>query len=126
MTTASAPSDLPVSAPFIVGARETLISELIEAILQGEPLLALTGAAGAGKSTIASAIQQALTERSVDILRVGRGEAGSIDLRTITCQLLGKPEAEFDAEDIEGLFDVMTARSAPDRRVVVLIDDAHL
>ena len=104
---------------FIVALRQTLLAELLEAVVtQGVSLLALTAPAGTGKTTLASALQHDLVDRSVHVLRIGRGEGCRLDLRAVACQVLGKPEADFNADDIEALFDVMAVRCVPDQKLV--------
>lgn len=115
------------SPRFIVALRQTLLAELVEAVMtQGVSLLALTAPAGTGKTTLASALQQELVDRSMHVLRIGRGEGCRLDLRAVACQVLGKPEADFNVDDIEALFDVMTVRSVPGQKLVLIIDDAEL
>ena len=118
--------DGPDAHRFIVTARRSLLAELVAAISQGAPLLALTGPPGSGKSTLAEALHEELLSRSVHVLRADRGESQNIDLRAFASQLLDKAETDFDADDIEALFDVLTTRSVPDQKVVLIIDNAEL
>lgn len=119
--TSSPPGDSPDLQRPIVTVHQALLAELVESVVRGTRLIALTGPAGAGKTTIAAALQQELLSRSVEVSRIDGGSAGRIDLRALTCQLLDKPEADFDADDIEALFDVMTGQGR-----VLIIDDAEL
>jgi type II secretory pathway predicted ATPase ExeA len=75
---------------------------------------------------MAAAIHEELTRRAVRVLRVDSGGGSGIRLRTIIAQLLGKPETEVNADDVEWLFEAMTEREAPDERLAVIIDDAEL
>jgi hypothetical protein len=60
-----------------------------------------------------------------DVMRVRSGERGGIDLRALSCQLLGKPETEFTAEDAEGVFDLLGTEPNPGQRRVVIIEGAE-
>ena len=94
--------------------------------MRGEAFLALTGPAGSGKTTAAAAIRNELASRSVNVLLVHRGPDNTLRLRDIVSQVLDKPDTALNDDDIEKLFDVMTVRETPDRRVVLIIDDAEL
>ncbi len=100
--------------------------EMVESLAQGTPLVALTGPAGAGKTTMAAALDLELRGQGVQVMRVRRGEAGDVGLRTLSSQLLGKPEAEFTVNDVEALYEVMLPPEAPRHRSVIIIDDAEL
>jgi type II secretory pathway predicted ATPase ExeA len=110
---------------FVLTARHAAIAALVEGVMQGEPLLALTGPPGIGKSIVASAIRDELIARSVRVLEVHRGDGDGISLQTIASQLLGKPEAGLNDDDIERLFDVLTAREEPEQTFALIVDDAE-
>jgi hypothetical protein len=103
-----------------------LVAEVSDVVMQGARMLAVTGAPGVGTSRFAAALEAELESRRARVLRVGRGEGGMLGLRALASQLLGRAEADFDADDIEALFDVLTTRSAPDERLVLIIDDAEV
>jgi len=104
----------------------TTIDRMVAAVMRGEAFLALTGPAGSGKTTAAAAIRNELASRSVNVLLVHRGPGNTLRLRDIVSQVLGKPDTTLNDDDIEKLFDVMTVRETPDRRFVLIIDDAEL
>jgi type II secretory pathway predicted ATPase ExeA len=110
----------------LAGARSRLLAEIVDSLLQGTQFLTLTGAHGVGKTTMAVAIREELSKRSVSVRWVdGRGGSG-IHLRAIMFQILGEPQADVDDDvDIERLFDAMTEREAPIQRWVLIIDDAE-
>jgi len=110
---------------FVLAAREATVAALIDGVMQGQPFVALTGPPGIGKTTVASAVRDALVDRSVRVLEIRRSEGAGISLRTIASQLLGRPEAGLNDDDIEKLFDVMTMRDVPDERCALIIDDAE-
>jgi|SRR5580704_2333814 type II secretory pathway predicted ATPase ExeA len=122
MTAHSSPTEALDSASFIVRARYELLGQLVERVLQGERFLALSGARGTGKT----AIHDQLLSRSVTVSRIERGESDSIGSRSIICQLLHKPEAAFQPDDVETLFDTLLARGDPSQRHAIIIDDAEL
>src|SRR6476660_8322958 len=111
---------------FTKSARSIVLMEMVESLAQGTPLVALTGPAGAGKTTMAAALDLELRGRAVQVMRVRRGEAGDVGLRTLSSQLLGKPEADFTVNDVEALHEVMLPSEAPTQRPVIIIDDAEL
>ena len=111
---------------FTKSARSIVLMEMVESLAQGTPLVALTGPAGAGKTTMAAALDLELRGQGVQVMRVRRGEAGDVGLRTLSSQLLGKPEAEFTVNDVEALYEVMLPPEAPRHRSVIIIDDAEL
>ena len=122
----SSEEETPGLILFVPTARRSIISELVERVMIGEIFLALTGPAGAGKTAIASVIRDELVSRSVRVLQVSRPENGGLGLQDIASQVLGKSKPELNAEDIESLFDVITARDVGNERSVVIIDDAQL
>ena len=105
-------------------ARQILQAELIDSLMQGARVMALTGPAGAGKTALAAAVREQLRRQSAEVLHIDRGSADRIDLRALTCRLLDKAEADFDTDDIEALFDVMTTRGDTAQRRVLVVDDA--
>ena len=111
---------------FAESARNIVLMEIVESLAQGAPLVALTGPAGAGKTIMAAALDLELRGRAVQVMRVRRGEAGDVGLRTLSSQLLGKPEADFTVNDVEALHEVMLPSEAPTQRPVIIIDDAEL
>ena len=88
---------------FVESARNIVLMEMVESLAQGAPLVALTGPAGAGKTIMAAALDLELRSQAVQVMRVRRGEAGDVGLRTLSSQLLGKPEADFTVNDVEAL-----------------------
>jgi len=97
---AHSPTQAPDSASFIVRERYELLGQLVERVLQGERFLVLSGAPVTGKSVMARAIHDQLLSRSVTVYRIERGESDSIGSRSIICQLLHKPEAAFQPDDV--------------------------
>jgi type II secretory pathway predicted ATPase ExeA len=122
----SSPTEARYAASFIVRARNELLGEVVQRVLQGERFLALSGAPGTGKSVMARAIYDELLGRSVPVFRIRRGENDSIGARSIICQLLHKPEAAFQPNDVETMFDTLLARGDDDERHAIIIDDAEL
>ncbi|HEY2616381.1 MAG TPA: AAA family ATPase, partial [Acetobacteraceae bacterium] len=110
---------------FVLRARHATVAALVDGVMEGKAFLALTGSPGVGKTTAASAICDELTRRSVRVLQVRRGADAGISLRTIASQVLDKAEPELDGDDIERLFDVMTARETHDQGFALIIDDAE-
>ncbi len=111
---------------FVVTARRAILAKLVSGVMRGTPLLALTGPRGAGKTTMASAIQEVLVRKSVRVLRVGLAELSGIPLRVAICQLRDGAGADCLAGDVDRTSGVATTRSASDLRFVAIIDDAHL
>ena len=109
----------------LVGARRKLLAEIVDSLMQGTQFLALTGAPGVGKTTMAAAIHEELNQHSVLVRRIDGCHGTGIHLRTIMSQFLDKPEADVDADDVERLFYVMTERETPDERLALIIDDAE-
>ena len=109
----------------LVGAHRKLLDEIVDSLMQGTQFLALTGAPGVGKTTMAAAIHEELNKRSVLVRRVDGCHGTGIHLRTIMSQFLGKPEADVDADDVERLFYAMTERETPNERLALIIDDAE-
>ena len=75
---------------------------------------------------MARAIHDELLSRSVTVFRIERGENDSIGSRSIICQLLHKPEAAFQPDDVETLFDTLLDRGDHGQRHAIIIDDAEL
>jgi type II secretory pathway predicted ATPase ExeA len=113
-------------ARLIVSARHELLAEIVNSLMQGKQFVALTGPPGVGKTAMAAAIHEELVRHAVRVQRVHSGAGDSIRLSTIIAQLLGKPESDVGADDIEWLFGAMTERELPDGRWAVIIDDAEL
>ena len=109
----------------LVGARRKLLAEIVDSLMQGTQFLALTGAPGVGKTTMAAAIHEELNQHSVLVRRIDGCRSTGIHLRTIMSQFLDKPEAAVGADDVERLFYVMTERETPDERLALIIDDAE-
>ena len=121
----SSPTQALDPASFIVRARYELLGQLVECVLQGERFLALSGAPGTGKSVMARAIHDELLSRSVTVFPIERGESDNIGSRSIICQLLHKPEAEFQPDDVETLFDTLATGGDHGQRRAIIIDDAE-
>ena len=122
----SSPTQALDPASFIVRARYELLRQLIERVLQGESFLALSGAPGTGKSAMVRAIHNELLNRSVTVFHIERGENDGIGSRSIICQLLHKPEAAFQPDDVETLFDTLATGGDHGQRRTIIIDDAEL
>jgi type II secretory pathway predicted ATPase ExeA len=115
----------PDPASFIVRARHELLRQLIDRILQGERFLALSGAPGTGKTVMARELHDELLSRTVTVFRVERGENDSVGSRSIICQLLHKPEATFQPDDVETLYDTLAIAEDHGQRRAIIIDDAE-
>jgi hypothetical protein len=112
-------------AGVLASTRGRALEEIVDSLMQGTQFVALTGSPGAGKTVMATAIHQELCTRSVSVRWVdGRG-GSSIPLRVIISRVLGKPETDVGADDIEELFDAMTEREAAHGRLALIIDDAE-
>jgi type II secretory pathway predicted ATPase ExeA len=109
----------------LAGARSRLLAEIVDSLSQGTQFMTLTGARGVGKTTMAVAIREELSKRSVNVRWVDGNGGSGIHLRAIMCQVLGEPQADVDDGDIERLFDAMTEREGPVQRLVLIIDDAE-
>jgi type II secretory pathway predicted ATPase ExeA len=121
----SSPAPALDPASFIVRARYELLGRLVERVLQGERFLALSGAPGTGKSVMARAIHGELLSRSVTVFPIERGESDNIGSRSIICQLLHKPEAAFQPDDVETMFDTLAIGGDHGQRRAIIIDDAE-
>ena len=108
-----------------VSAHRELLDEIIDSLMQGTQFLALTGTPRVGKPTMAAAIHEELNKRSVPVRRVDGCRGTGIHLRTIMSQVLGKSEADVDADDTERLFYALTERETPNERRALIIDDAE-
>ncbi|HEX3404344.1 MAG TPA: AAA family ATPase [Acetobacteraceae bacterium] len=109
---------------FVATARHGVLAELVTALRQASAFVALTGSAGVGKTTLARAARDQLREHGIEAVWISRGDGETIDLRSIAAQLLDKPEATINGDDVGPLFDVMTA-ATPERRLVIVVDDAE-
>jgi type II secretory pathway predicted ATPase ExeA len=123
LVAAASPND--PSRVVMVPRHRQLLAEIVDSLMEGTQFIVLTGARGAGKTAVAQAICEELTQRSVRVRWVDGGAGGGIRLRTIMSQFLGKPEADVDTADVERVFDAMTEREDPDDRLVLIIDDAE-
>jgi len=109
---------------FVATARHGVLAELVTALRQASAFVALTGSAGVGKTTLARAARDQLREHGIEAVWISRGDGETIDLRSIAAQLLDKPEATINCDDVGPLFDVMTA-ATPERRLVIVVYDAE-
>ena len=107
------------------GAPRGLLDEVVNSLMQGTQFLALTGIRGAGKTIMATAVRQELSSRSVGVRCVDGAGGSGITLRVIMSGVLGKPESDVGADDIERMFDAMTDRETGEERLVLIIDDAE-
>jgi type II secretory pathway predicted ATPase ExeA len=105
--------------------RGKVLDEIVDSLMQGTQFIALTGSHGAGKTGMAVAIREELCRRSVSVRWVDGGGGSGIPLRVIMSRVLGKPETDIGADDIEELFDAMTEREADRERLALIIDDAE-
>jgi len=109
----------------LAGARNGLLAEIVDSLVQGTQFIALTGGRGVGKTMMAESVREELNKRSVGVRWVDGAGGSGIRLRMITSQVVGKPETDIDDGDIEQLFDAMTEWEPAIRRPVLIIDDAE-
>ena len=109
---------------FVATARHGVLTDVVTALRQASGFVALTGSAGVGKTTLARAARDLLRQHGFEVMWIDRGDRGTIGLRNIAAQLLDKPEATINGDDVGPLFDVMTA-ATPERRLVIVVDDAE-
>ena len=125
-------NDLPAARPaadpdrFVRITSGTTIATLVDAVMRGEPYIALTGVPGCGKTTAAAVIRDELISRSVRVLSVSQRTGGTLGLPDIASQLVGEPPDSGDQDHIEQLFAILTAHVSIESRVVLIIDDAEL
>ena len=100
----------------------SIADDVVEHVLSGHGFLAVTS--GSGVRTAASVIEEALIARSVRVMTVHQGDNAELRLKTMAAQLLGKPEADFDPDDIETLFEVLTAHEGSGQRAALIVEDA--
>jgi hypothetical protein len=110
----------------ILAANQVTIDELIDGVMSDERFLALIGEAATGKTTVASALREELTARSVWVSQIGKAESSEISPRQIVAEVLGVPLANLSATHVESFIRVMTQRKLPGPRFVLIIDDAEL
>ena len=122
---ASASEPKEPDPPFLASAHRKLLSEILDSLTQGTQFLALTGAPGVGKTTMAATIYEELNKRSGLVGRIDDRCGTGIHLRTIMSQFLGKPEAEIDDDDVEQLFYAMTGHGSSRDKLTLIIDNAE-
>jgi hypothetical protein len=110
---------------FVATARHGVLTDVVTELRQASGFVALTGCSGVGKTTLARAARDLLRQHGFEVTWIDRGDHETIGLRTIAAQLLDKPEATINGDDIEPLFDVMTT-ATPERRLVIVVDDAEV
>ncbi len=106
-------------------ARPPTISSAVARVLQGAPFIALIGPDAATSSAAASVLKSELEQASLRVLSVRRGESDGLRLTGIAAQLLDKPEAAFDPDDIERLFEILTDPAGSGQPIVLVIDGAE-
>jgi type II secretory pathway predicted ATPase ExeA len=104
-----------------LGARHQEALQLLErGLTEGQPLIALTGPAGSGKTTILGAVMSGSLERRV--VWIDDPRQGPLSL----CRALGglaAPRIVYKDEPTDGACSLVRA---PGQRAVVVIDDAHM
>jgi hypothetical protein len=110
---------------FVATARHGVLTDVVTELRQASGFVALTGSSGVGKTTLARAARDLLRQHGFEVMWIDRGDRGTIGLRTIAAQLLDKPEATINGDDVEPLFDVMTTATL-ERRLVIVVDDAEV
>ncbi len=100
-----------------------VITAVVEHLSQGHGFVVVTGEIG--DTSPATLIQQALAARSIHAITIRRGDDGTLGLKVMAAQILQKPEAKFDPQDIETLFDILTVQENSSQRVTLVIDDAE-
>jgi hypothetical protein len=106
-------------------ARPPTISSAVARVLQGAPFIALIGPDAATSSAAAAVVKSELEQASLRVLNVRRGDSDGLRLTGIAAQLLDKPEAAFDPDDIERLFEILTDPAGSGQPIVLVIDGAE-
>ncbi|MFO1028443.1 MAG: hypothetical protein U1E70_24980 [Acetobacteraceae bacterium] len=103
----------------------TVIDDVVARLLAGTGFLAVIGTDRSACGAAANALLAALAAHSVRVLIVRGPDEGGLRLTTLAAQLLGRPEAAFDPDDIEKLFDVLTDQAGSGRPVILIVDGAE-
>ena len=113
------------AARFVVVSRHEVLAKLMDALMQGASFVALTGLPGVGKTTMAAVVRELLADAPWRRC-ISAGAKGSNPSAHLCRPVLGKPEDAINDDDLERLFDFMTAHGSSGQRLVIIVDDAEL
>jgi type II secretory pathway predicted ATPase ExeA len=109
-------------SPAHLSALESLVASLLGCV----PLVALTGPAGVGKTTLVEAAIPLLTERSLRVIRIENPGAAPLSLDGLLSGVLGMPaEAIMSEDDAARACEVLLFPPDGMRATVVMIDHAQ-
>jgi type II secretory pathway predicted ATPase ExeA len=114
------------TALFLSPGHQSVMETLIAHLLGGVKLVAVTGPAGVGKTTLVAAAVPLLAEQSLRVIRVNGQDGVPLSLNLMLTQILEMPEPGMLPRDSEMLAcEVLISPPGGERATVVVIDNAH-
>ena len=98
--------------------------ELVQAVLANEALIALIGDDRPARVDLLDRVDDLLTRNRCRIVRVASANGEPLDLQRVMDRVVGF--GQTGADRVERFFDTIALPVADERRIVLMIDDAHL
>ena len=107
-----------------VGFREA-VEFLVDAVLDRQSFIALTGVAGIGKTTALNAALSRFKGEAVRVIRVAGVSDTPLTLSSLMEQVLSKPAGSLTQDNTGDVFEALTLARHGESQIVLAIDDCH-
>ncbi len=125
---ARVPFDPASSAPaiFVADSHRAPLSALLRGVLNRDPFITIIGEAGVGKTTLVNGAVLDPASARVRIIRVCNPHGRNLSLSELLAQVIGKDRTDsLTGDDANRVLAVLTTAQGDERRVVLIVDDAH-
>ena len=106
------------------GFREA-VEFLVDAVLDRQSFIALTGVSGIGKTTALNAALSRLKGEAIRVIRVAGVSDTPLTLSSLMEQVLSKPAGSLTQDNAGDVFEALTLARHDESQIVLTIDDCH-
>ncbi len=104
---------------------QELCEELLQGVLSGKPVVALTGGPAERLRRVVDRLQPLLIRNGVWVVRIGSPDGTEIDMRTLCRLVLATGTAASAPDQAERFFHILTNAAGCTRHVLLIVEDAE-